>query len=112
MAVLACAAALCVGISAAMAAEQAKSPVPAAAPVKAAPQMTAKPVSLSGMVKCEKDAQGVLKGVTIAGTKVVAKDEQKAAAFDGQKVTVTGTELNGKLSIEKIEAVKAVEAAK
>jgi hypothetical protein len=116
IALMACVAAMFMASLAAQA-EQAKSGAAASstkemkAPVKAM-KVEAKPVTITGVVKCEKDAKGVLTSVTIAGTKVAAKDEQKVAAFDGKKVVAIGTEMYGRLAVEKIEAAKEVEAAK
>lgn len=98
------------GIAAAPAKEVKAPPAEVKAPV-------AVPVTVTGTVKCEKDAQGVLKGVTITAadgkvTKIARKDEEKVAAFDGQKVAATGTEAYGHLAVTKIDAVKSVEPVK
>ena len=78
------------------------------APVKE--MSAAQNVTITGTVKCEKDAKGELKSVTVDenGTllKVAAKDEAKVAAFDGQKVSVTGVVKGKTLSVVTIEAAK------
>jgi hypothetical protein len=114
IALIACVASMFMASLAAQAAE-AKAGSTASAPVKTV--QVAKPVTITGTVKCYKNAQGVLTGASIvpeSGThlKVATPDLQKVAAFDGQKVSVIGVDKNGALSVEKIEAVKAVEAAK
>lgn len=80
-------------------------PAPVAQELKAPVNTT-----ITGTVKCEKDAAGVLKSVSIDdnGTiiKVAAKDEKKVAAFDGQMVKATGIVRDGTMLVVKVEAAK------
>ena len=106
---------LLVSACASMAADQAKEPAKAAAPVKS--MQVAKQVSITGTVKCYKDEKGVLTGGSVIADsgrhyKVATADLQKISAFDGQKVSVSGMDKDGALSIDKIEAVKEAAPAK
>ena len=113
IALMACVAAMFM-VSLAAQAEQAKAVSKSAASAKTV--QVAKQLTVIGTVKCYKDAKGVVTGASIAPEsgmhyKVAASDLKKVEAFDGQKVSVSGMDKDGALSIEKIEAIKAVEKA-
>jgi len=114
IALMACVAAMFMASLAAQA-EQAKA-VSKSAAASAKTVQVAKQLTVIGTVKCYKDAKGVVTGASIAPEsgmhyKVAASDLKKVEAFDGQKVSVSGMDKDGALSIEKIEAIKAVEKA-